>query len=195
MDNDELTADQLFGRAVLESRQAREISQRAFAELLTEAGMPVDASAVSRIEKGTRSVRLTEALTIAQVLNLDLSDLVQDTQTPEQIFARQRRFVDITLQAFEEAGLAAAHALADIHYQVQNEPRVLEAARDERFDQPRDADSYLRWVAARWRANTEVEGPELVLTTKAGAELMRNVLHAVADGVVDALDEDDDDEH
>lgn len=195
MNNEELTADQLFGRAVLEARQSREISQRAFAELLTEAGMTVDASAVSRIEKGTRSVRLTEALTIADVLDLDLRDLVQETQTPVKAFARQRRYVDYNLQRVEEAGLGAVRALVDACTLIDDNPNVLTAAHDERFDDPTDASSYLKWIADRWRADTQVSGPEFVVTTKLGAGHLREVLRAVSDGVVDALDEVDDGQH
>lgn len=192
MDNEAPNADQLFGQAVVRARQARELSQRAFADKLTTAGMTVDASAVSRIEKGTRSVRLNEALTIADVLDVDLTELVDAAQTTRQIFARQRRHLDMAMKSFEGAGYELANALADIHFHIQTDPSVLEAARDERFSDPTDADSYLEWVAKRWRANTQVSGPELVVKSKEGASKLLHVLQAVTDGVVDAMDEEDD---
>lgn len=70
------TPDEAFGANVAAGRSIRRISQRELADKLTAAGFRVDAPAVSRIEKGARSVRLTEALIIADVLNLELSMLV-----------------------------------------------------------------------------------------------------------------------
>lgn len=80
------TVDARFGRAVSSARQARRLSQRDLAALLTGAGMPVDASAVSRIEAGTRSVRLREAETIAQALGMNLAALLIGDESMETHF-------------------------------------------------------------------------------------------------------------
>lgn len=70
------TIEQRFGQAVHEQRTLKGWSQREFAERLTDAGIAVDASAVSRIENGTRALRLVEAVVIADVLGQSLQTLL-----------------------------------------------------------------------------------------------------------------------
>lgn len=72
----ELTTEQAFGQAVRAHRAQKGWSQRQLAELLEPVGIDVDASAVSRIEKGTRAVRLSEAVILAQVLDVPLETLL-----------------------------------------------------------------------------------------------------------------------
>lgn len=60
--------------------------------------MPADASAVSRIESGERSVRLVEAFTIARVLGCSMADLCwQFDAAPETA-----RTVPVLQQAIDE---------------------------------------------------------------------------------------------
>jgi transcriptional regulator with XRE-family HTH domain len=61
-----------FGDLVREKREEKEWSQRRLAELLEEAGVRLDPSAITRIERGTRDVKLREADAIASVLGFDL---------------------------------------------------------------------------------------------------------------------------
>lgn len=72
----DLTTEQAFGQAVHAHRVQKGWSQRELAERLESAGVGVDASAVSRIEKGTRAVRLSEAVILAQVLDVPLETLL-----------------------------------------------------------------------------------------------------------------------
>jgi len=57
---------------VREKREQKQWSQRRLAELLEEAGIRLDPSAITRIERGTRDVKLREADAIASVLDFDL---------------------------------------------------------------------------------------------------------------------------
>lgn len=73
---DQKTPDEAFGQNVALARGWKSLSQRELAQRLSAAGFKVDAPAVSRIEKGSRSVRLAEALIIADVLDIEISTLV-----------------------------------------------------------------------------------------------------------------------
>ncbi|GAA3284500.1 helix-turn-helix transcriptional regulator [Nesterenkonia halobia] len=78
-----LSVDQRFGQQVSDIRtMARGMSQRQMAEELHKLGMPADAPAVSRIEKGQRSVRISEVEIIAKVLGVRMADLLQDEVSP-----------------------------------------------------------------------------------------------------------------
>lgn len=68
------------GRRVRERRKALGLSQ---AELARRTDLGLDASAISRIESGGRSLQLFEASAIAEVLGSDLASIaVFDSETP-----------------------------------------------------------------------------------------------------------------
>jgi len=60
--------NQQFGARMRESRESRGWSQRQLAEMLRTVDLKLDPSAITRIERGTRDVRLAEAVAIASVL-------------------------------------------------------------------------------------------------------------------------------
>jgi transcriptional regulator with XRE-family HTH domain len=61
-----------FGRRVRDLRQARELSQEAFAETCG-----LDRTYISGIERGKRNVSLRNLRVIAEALGVDLSKLLQ----------------------------------------------------------------------------------------------------------------------
>lgn len=73
-DGDPLTEDpsegvnEQFGAQMRRSRESRGWSQRQLAEMLRAANLKLDPSAITRIERGTRDVKLSEAVAIASVL-------------------------------------------------------------------------------------------------------------------------------
>ena len=71
-----------FGEVVREIRESKEWSQRQFADALEQAGLKLDPSAITRIERGTREVKLREAVTMASVLGVDVSRLLQWNDEP-----------------------------------------------------------------------------------------------------------------
>lgn len=85
------TPDERFGEGVSEARALRGLSQKGLAAALTSRGFKVDASAVSRIEGGTRAVRLSEALIIANVLGVDLAVLLDGTDLSPRAELRRAR--------------------------------------------------------------------------------------------------------
>ncbi|MCS5732375.1 helix-turn-helix domain-containing protein [Herbiconiux sp. CPCC 203386] len=89
--------DSNFGRALATIRDARNLSQRAFADRLSERGVVMDASAVSRIEQGKRPVRLSEAVVMADILDVGMNQLLGIARTPEsELVLAQRKLSAVT---------------------------------------------------------------------------------------------------
>ncbi|MEN4399366.1 helix-turn-helix transcriptional regulator [Mycolicibacterium senegalense] len=73
-----------FGDLMREHREHRRWSQRRLADLLEQVGLRLDPSAITRIERGTRDVKLAEAIVIANVLEFGLDSIAF---SPEAQFA------------------------------------------------------------------------------------------------------------
>lgn len=152
--------EELVGEQVAAARSMRGLTQREFAAKLTQAGMPVDASAVSRIEKGARSIRLAEALTVADVLEVDIAFLFRGILTPEQEFRQIRQSADIGLAGLADSFLQAANGLLEARLilhdnpallgQLKSDPRL--SSPNEVSDLPQSSDEYLPWVAKNIQA-------------------------------------------
>lgn len=141
--------EEVVGGSIAAMRGMRDLTQRDFAAKLTEAGMPVDASAVSRIEKGTRSVRLAEAVVIASVLDVDLGFLMRGILTPEQELKEARRFIDISRQAAVEPVLDFIRSLVEARRLLEANPALLATLGENPEDVPTSPSDYIPWVAAR----------------------------------------------
>jgi transcriptional regulator with XRE-family HTH domain len=97
-----------FGDVVRDARERRQWSQRRLAELLDEAGVRLDPSAITRIERGTRDVKLREATAIASVLGIDLATSL------EQIAFTQAQQFQVGTAALAAAAVAARRTLAEV---------------------------------------------------------------------------------
>lgn len=64
----------IFARRVRQLREAAKIPQTKLAERLAERGVKIDPTSITRIEKGTRGIRLDEAVAIADVLGVPLEE-------------------------------------------------------------------------------------------------------------------------
>lgn len=79
---------EVFAGRLRQKRRARGLSQAELAERVSKLlGVAVDGSAVTRIEKHVRAVRLQEAITIAEVLDLPLSALIDDKDATDDEIA------------------------------------------------------------------------------------------------------------
>jgi transcriptional regulator with XRE-family HTH domain len=73
-----------FARRLRDERRAAGITQGELARRLSELlEVPIDATTVTKIEKGDRAVRLDEAVFAARVLNVPLAALVSE-ETPAE---------------------------------------------------------------------------------------------------------------
>lgn len=191
------TTEESVGESITELRTLRGLTQRQFAAKLTEAGMVVDASAVSRIEKGTRSIRLVEAMVIADVLDVDVDFLVQGVRTPEQELKDIRRSTNLFMHQLDKPFSLFAFGLMEAKWFLEDHPELVSQMTDEHAGDLTSADDYLPWVAQRMR-KLAVEQDDLVPTrTTLEADQLVEVMIAwvsrrIGPGV---FGEDDDGKH
>lgn len=137
----------LFGQIVARYRTGYGLSQKAFADLLTQNGMPVDASAVSRLESGKRAVPLAELYVIADTLKLAPKHLLPPRPNPKLELSFARSAAD---RAWQSMGINASSLLGHIDEVVERLKKNPELINDlvsrdgQRLVNPED---YLEWVA------------------------------------------------
>lgn len=74
--NSDSKVESVFGRSMREARLRRGYSQKDLAEALAASDLDLDASAISRMEKGTRALRLSEAIAVCDVLSTTLDQML-----------------------------------------------------------------------------------------------------------------------
>lgn len=83
---------QTFARRLREERGRVGLSQAALADRLAEVlNQKIDASAITRIEKYERAVRLDEAVVIAELLDVPLEAMLHDRERVDDQIAELRR--------------------------------------------------------------------------------------------------------
>ena len=83
---------QTFARRLREERGRVGLSQAALADRLAEVlNQKIDASAITRIEKYERAVRLDEAVVIAELLDVPLEAMLHDRESVDDQIAELRR--------------------------------------------------------------------------------------------------------
>lgn len=97
-----IATSRAFGQQVKEARKAQGLSSARFQERLAEHGVRFDTSAVTRLESGEREPRLTEALAIADVLSINLTDLTTPTPAANHYASDIRRLADNSRKAVLE---------------------------------------------------------------------------------------------
>lgn len=95
---------QVFAQRLREERARTGVSQTELATRISDRlGFTVDPTAITRIEKGERSVKLDEAVAIAEVLGVDLPALLVSTSEIERVLQEQRAALASAQARFEEA--------------------------------------------------------------------------------------------
>lgn len=118
------SVEERFGAEVAERRQVMGLSQKALADRLAEYGLKVDASAISRVETGTRALRISEAIVIAQVLGFSLED-VADPLPPQHEFEQRRERLDKLLFALNATSQDAAEEVSGLAWLIEENPGSL----------------------------------------------------------------------
>jgi transcriptional regulator with XRE-family HTH domain len=181
MQNNEWTSEQRFGSMVLSSRQALGMSQKDVSTLLSREGLALDTSAVSRIEKGTRALRLSEAITIARALGFSLADF-EDAVPPADDFKRREERVDNALRSAHQSLIWAAEEMDGLAFVAELYPEVLAGVPSP--EPVRDARELLRWKAREWQNNFIVNALGAQFETKELRDGVREVISAVATSAV-----------
>lgn len=171
------TVDVIFGLSVSTFRTASDMSQRDFAEKLTELGMKVDASAVSRIEKGSRSVRLPEAMLIADALGISFESLTRFARTSKQVLSSARDTVNVSSNELRQAIDGFFYALFAVVDHLGTHPELISELKDDELGSPKDPLDYLRWINERAKRNYSLqEGQVVIVDSEEQKELYLNVL-------------------
>ncbi|WP_157923453.1 helix-turn-helix domain-containing protein [Mycolicibacterium peregrinum] len=141
-----------FGERVRETRLAKKWSQKQLAEKLD-----LDASAISRLEQGTRAIRLGEAALIARVLDVDLDFLVYGDLDPAAALRRARTEADRRMHLLRRAASDMAGEYLEIVDLLSENPELfgnLGKAEDgdESTPLPTTVDEYMEWVRKRVHA-------------------------------------------
>jgi len=155
MQSNDTPIENRFGEEVLESRRLQRLSQKDLAELLRQRGLVLDASAISRIEKGARAIRLSEAAVIADVLGFSLSD-VEHPRDPMDDFARHRKSIDAGIEAAFHSSLEVAGDVIELGWLVERDPQVLQSVKDESGSSPTNITEYVKTLEAEWLRPTNI---------------------------------------
>jgi len=87
MQNPEERPESVFARRMREVRDERAVSQASLAAVMAADGGPrLDSTAITRMERGSRAVRLDEAVAVARALDVPLDSLLRpETPLGEQL--------------------------------------------------------------------------------------------------------------
>ncbi|WP_119697612.1 helix-turn-helix domain-containing protein [Microbacterium halotolerans] len=89
------TPADVFARRLRHEREVKRISQSELARRLSDrTGTGVSATAITKIESGDRSVRIDEAVYLAEILDVPLSALLSDRGPDEIRMSELRRQIE-----------------------------------------------------------------------------------------------------
>lgn len=146
------TPEESFGRMVAFTRERKGLSQRELAERLAAVGMKVDGPAVSRLEKGTRALKLAEAYKVAEALDVSLQLLLSVAQTPASDFLHIREGLENAYGVFVDSANAFLEALAEGEKVLRRNPELLDTMPEAGFG----VDNFPEW----WVNRASAEVPE-----------------------------------
>ncbi|MBB5618440.1 helix-turn-helix domain-containing protein [Microcella frigidaquae] len=186
----------VFAQNVARYRAARGWTQRELAEALSSRGMPVDSTAVSRIENGTRDVRLSEALLIADALSVDLDRLLIGMRSPAQELRHRREVSDDWALQFSEILPNWLHSMRRTSEFLQENPNLVATVFDDRVGRPKSADDYLPWVMRRIRSKNDQfriarAWQGVVVRTDIEARQLMQVIGAALEGLLTVAEGED----
>ncbi|WP_188535191.1 helix-turn-helix domain-containing protein [Kocuria dechangensis] len=154
--------DTQFGGRVRHYREAQEVSQRDLARRVTALGASVDASGISRIEKGTRTVKLFEAVALAEALDVPLDYLIHG-QSARAELNTIRNELSRYLKEFHSSVFRVATTAGDIEDMLATDPELLASLASSDQEPPASAADYPGWVATRAREEMSPPGAGHVL--------------------------------
>lgn len=186
----QIDIDAQFGEAVRARRVEKGVSQKWVAEQMAEAGITTDGPSISRLEKGNRTVRLAEAVVLADVLDMSLEDLVFEAN-PRRALESLRYSANSAMRRVETYSGVWAEALLEVKAFIARRPELISVLHDPEGEPLDAADNYLNWVLKRVErlAQESRTDPDLapaidISMTDSEVEQLRAILHAHADLVL-----------
>lgn len=83
-DEPEPTPEQQFGARIRKLRDEYETTQALLAQMVEDHGVKLDPSAIARLEKGERSIRLNEAVAFASSFRMTVDELLRPALPPDE---------------------------------------------------------------------------------------------------------------
>lgn len=105
-DQREQTPEETFARRMRQLRDTEGIAQTVLAERLEHRGIKLDGTAITRMERGTRTIRLNEAVAVAAALDVSVDEMLHPAPSPDEQLEQAR-------QHAEHAEWAAMLAVAE----------------------------------------------------------------------------------
>lgn len=133
-----------IGEQISTARKLRKYTQKKFAEVLTDHGLPVDASAVSRMEKGERALKISECILVAESLEIDMQVLLRGIQTPSQELKESRQFADFCMRDMGGTFADWLNQLLGVKWQLEEHPELTREVSEDLESH----EDYLPWVAS-----------------------------------------------
>lgn len=170
-----------FGARVREVRLSNKWTQRQLAEALG-----VDASAVSRIEQGTRAVRLAEAAAIADALGANLDALVYGKGTERQLKTWSLAALHLMDEARRDA-VELSDSILAICRMLTESPSLLNSQAAQTLlgktdNPPSDVVSYLRGMKAF--VEERMSDPDTPNTPPSGDPMIGELVREIVEGAV-----------
>jgi transcriptional regulator with XRE-family HTH domain len=136
----------IFGDNVRRARTVKGWSQRRLAEALDIRGVKLDPSAVTRIERGAREVKLREAAAIAQCLEIDIQELITPAgREPLAVIIQLLKSAADRMHAGRSALAEMASYLRAVEALLSQNPELVEDLRRLRgFDEDLDVEGFIR---------------------------------------------------
>jgi transcriptional regulator with XRE-family HTH domain len=165
-----------FGDLMRAAREEKDWSQRRLAELLEEAGVRLDPSAITRIERGSRDVKLREATAIAYVLGINLAESLD-----EIAYSQTQRF-RIEVAAFVHAAIQARRAVTGA-LSLLGQLVAVRFDRDTILSET-DGGGLPEFFASAVRGSPDWERYWAAYMGKEEREILEAALHAITDDVL-----------
>ena len=173
-----------FGGRVRAVRLDRQISQKALAD---EIGL--DASAISRLEQGSRAIRLGESALIAKALNVELGYLVYGPDVDPVIeLNRALANAGSAIERIRESATNLCAEMLEMIMLLSENPEISSDLIDELTGKPspHTEEDLLHWVESSVRvwADAAKTGPRRVI---AGDERTARLLTRILEAAIDVV--------
>lgn len=175
------TPDRRFGDLVRQARERKKWSQRQLAEVLAVAELKLDPTAITRIERGTRDVKLGEATVIASVLGIDLGKAL--TEIPISHDQQFRMGVTAVATAAVQARRMLVQALDEVRHMMLDK---IDEETLERMSKEAGFSGMAELTSALIRQECDREEAH-TMRSHALSDRDRHVKQAVIDAVIDEV--------
>lgn len=154
--------DRRLGAAIKHERQELKLSQVKFVGLLKRMGLTIAATELSRIENGTRALRVSDAMIVAEALGTDIATLLRSGMGEEHVQA-----LGVLLGQAAQAKAKMLEA-SEVYEGLRGDMAALLESTPETL--PEGADVLLRQEYERVRAAAEQ-------TIRTDSNMFLNVMH------------------